>query len=357
MRSRKDFLISLILLCTALLCCKKEKSLERQQDQSLDHWKFSVGETATSYHGPTDTADYIVSDSDALLTITGPAESGTGRFSIKIHSSGAITAATFADADIAFRYFDSGDTLLRNTELQSGPFRVTITAIDSISVKGIFSGAISDETGQPLNIKEGQFSAPLRQSVAVTGNGPPALEGDWFPLQDRWTYGDPSIADTLAIKSSGTTILDGKSYTIFKNDVTLEQRFYRKSGSKYYEYVTYFKDAPLVEPVELLFLQDDVAPGIVWQSDAGHPIIRGFAVDARIKSRIMNKGHKRSFNGKTYYDLIEVQSELLIKGDNGGYTPFGPPVITVFAKGIGVVYYQDEIFEKTRSIISYSVTP
>jgi hypothetical protein len=186
---------------------------------------------------------------------------------------------------------------------------------------------------------------------------PPPLPGDWFPLSKRWTYGNPNSSDTLAIDSTGTTTIDGKLYTSFTNDETGDVRNYRKDDTAYYEYTGTFGGVSLDQPAEFIFLKNDKPVGETWESEEYTSSMTGPTVTGKLRNTITNSGFKAVINGKTYYDLIEVKTELLIQF-GGVFQPTGSSVVTVYAKGIGVVSYQEFSGQGdlvTRPIINYDV--
>lgn len=316
MNNRKDFFVLLILLCV-ILCCKKEKS-------------FELGP-------PTD--GLLAATGKAILTVDNPCSEGAvveiSAFSLSGQLIKKITP------QISSVLPDCDDPSFIKTELPIGKLKLV----------AVCSG---DSSAQEVEIfQDSCQSFHWHYDLA----NPPALAGDWFPLHTRWTYSDLTGGDTLAISSSATEVMGNQEYAVFTNDATIERRSYRKDGSKYYEMVTYFRDAPLLLPVELLFLQDDLPVGTSWEAASATPLIRGFAVQAKVINTIVNRGHSQSFNGKTYYNLIEVKNELLIRSEDGEYHLFGKAATTIYAKGVGVVFYEDEVYKKSREILNYSVVP
>lgn len=188
-----------------------------------------------------------------------------------------------------------------------------------------------------------------------SGVEPPELPGDWFPLANRWTYGDGS-SDTLAIESTGLTTIDGKDYTSFTNDATTETRYYRKDDTAYYEYVSTFGGLPLSQPTELIFLKNNKPVGESWESEEHTISISGLSFTGKLRMTITNSGFKAVINGKMYANLIEVKTELLIKQPNTSFA-VADDVTTVYAKGIGVVSYEDPSDQTLWPIRYYDVVP
>ncbi len=176
--------------------------------------------------------------------------------------------------------------------------------------------------------------------LEVAFEDPEDLPGDYFPLANWWSYGDSNNpGDTLKIESQGNTVVGGQSYTAFFNTGTQENRYYRKDGTSYYEYVSGFGGITLDEPLEYKFLQDDLNEGDSWETPEGSSSSINPPASFKLRLTIQRKGFNRMINGKMYYDLIEVRTELLIKF-GGVFQPTGSQIITLYAKGIGVVLFQ-----------------
>jgi len=173
---------------------------------------------------------------------------------------------------------------------------------------------------------------------------------DYFPLLSQWTYGNVNN-DTLAISSIGDTSIETtpgnfQIYTRFFNDKTLFTNYYRKQNGIYYQYLFAGFGNTLDSPVEIKILDDSAPAGTSWESDP-YQITPNTApahtFTFKLSSQITNAGFSQVINGINYNNLIEVTYSLLIQNPvTRQYSDSGnPPVVIIFAKGIGIVSYQD----------------
>jgi hypothetical protein len=445
MRILKLFISGLLLLSGAA-GCRKEKSSETGAppvDVVETQWEFK--ESDSLFGGPMDSALLADSDSGNIVVMSGRSTDGQGEITLQLYDPVAIKVGEYPNQNVLFQYSENGITLLENSVQESDPFKVTITAMDSLTISGTFSGIVEDGLGGVKEISEGKFTAPFKGGSDVTpppldvtgtltiwskatcaGGGkirlivadqlgeimqadaqppqcgaagttsfnlpvgvytvtgicedtanyevtvepnsctlleiafeePEDLPGDYFPLANWWSYGDSNNpGDTVKIETQGNTVVDGENYTAFFNTGTQENRYYRKDGSKYFEYVSGFGGVTLDNPIEYLFLQDDLDEGASWETDERTSSSLSPPATFKLKMTIQRKGFNRMINGKMYYDLIEVKTELLIKF-GGVFTPTGSQVVTLYAKGIGVVLYQSLDGSPTDwTIRNYEVVP
>ena len=62
----------------------------------------------------------------------------------------------------------------------------------------------------------------------------------------------------------------------------------------------------------------------------------------KLVSTILRRDYSDNIAGVAYNDLIEVQTEIFFSSDGGAtYQSSGSSYVTVFAKDIGIVYYDD----------------
>lgn len=184
---------------------------------------------------------------------------------------------------------------------------------------------------------------------------------DYFPLQNRWTYGnvDDYNNDTLAIESAGDTTIGVDAFTKFVNDKTGETNYYRKSNGVYYQYLSNVYGQTLSQPLQIIILQDNVDVGTTWNSDpydvdfgsAGIP----YTLTVRLQNTISQKNYSMTIGGKTYNDCIEVTSELYqLSGTSWVDADTGYK--TIFARGVGMIYYQDLNSGTDWQIRNYNVS-
>ena len=81
-----------------------------------------------------------------------------------------------------------------------------------------------------------------------------------------------------------------------------------------------------------------------WESEPYEVIYNtgpAITINVKLKSRISRANFSRTINGKAYYNLIEVTSDLYPKDSSGEYPSAISTTSTIFSKGIGIVYYED----------------
>jgi hypothetical protein len=432
----RNYAVLLVLMCM-VISCKKDKSFENPNGVPINEQQWEFKEAATTFGGPMDSG-YIRSIGVAnSLNLTGTSKDGKGQISLEVLSNGPITKGDYKNPQVLFQYSQSGSLIFQNSSADD--FTITITAIDSLSVTGTFSGVVIDSGNTKQVISEGKFTAaiagfaPLPEGkgtltvwskalcegtgnisikvgdsagfitqamtsepicgatgtasfelptgaytiIAICGTDTLMLDAavlpdvcstvevdfstanqDYFPLVSRWTYGnavDPDN-DTLAIESSGTADFIGNTYNNFVNDSTGETKYYRKADHIYYQYLPAAFGFVLDTPIELIILKDNVPVNTSWDSDpyqftptSGIP--RTFT--ARLTSQITQTGYSATINGVLYKDLIEVMSYLYLQNPDGTYSNTETSIRTVFAKGIGIVSYQD--FDDNGSEVDWEI--
>lgn len=201
--------------------------------------------------------------------------------------------------------------------------------------------------------------------LEVSFNAPEELEGDYLPLKDSWVYRDVNSADprdTTEIFTKGETEINGKTYTNFVNKDTKDTSYYRKAGGVYYEAISSAMDFDIDPPyAELVMLREDAAEGDSWVSNeytVSFSAGVGGSYPAKLKRTVTQRDFAAEINGRNYYNLIEVLTELLIKlPGRTEFEPSGSAYRTVFAKGIGIVYFEDLKESKAWGIQYYHVVP
>jgi hypothetical protein len=184
---------------------------------------------------------------------------------------------------------------------------------------------------------------------------------DYFPLLSMWTYGnvDDYANDTLAIASVGDTTIGVDTFTKFFNDKTGETNYYRKSGGIYYQYLISAYGKALAQPLQIIILQDNVPLNTFWESDPYNVDFGGagvpFTLTVKLRSTISKLNYSTTIGGKTYNNCIEVTSELY-QQTGSTWQDADTGFVTVFAKGVGMISYQDLNTSKDWEIRNYSVS-
>ena len=422
----RNYAVFVVLLST-LFSCKKERSFEAPATGTPvvgQQWQFSEGGAA--FGGPMDSASILSIGLANSLSLYGTSTDGKGEISLQILSNGNFVKGDYKNPQILFQYALNGSTSLQNTSTDD--FTITITAIDSFSVTGVFLGVASDSAGNKQKVSSGKFTAAIKKiSSLPTGRGtltvwskqlcggggsiyirvgdsvsaitqamatepscgapgavsfslpsgpytviaacgsdtlmlPAAVlpgvcatvevdfsqlaNQDYFPMQTRWSYGnvDDYDNDTLAISSVGDTAIGADTFTKFYNDKTGETNYYRKTNGIYYQYLLSAYGKPLGQPLQIIILQDNKALNSAWESDpynvdfgsAGIP----FTLTVKLRSTISKQHYSATVGGKTYTDCSEVTSELY-QQTGTGWQDADTGFVTVFAKGVGIISYQD----------------
>lgn len=338
---------SLILL----LSCQKEFSREggEQQFQVPAQWAFF--HDSLFFSGPADSATIREVNGRKVLTVTGE-NPGNPSGDIILQVSGvAIGRGVFQYPDVFLQYAEGG--VVRYQSIPAGSnLVIELTEVDSVSVRGVFSGTVEGPDGQPVPLTGGRFHAYLSSgTLAPEVETPPPPAEDYLPLYEVWTYGNifAPETDTLRIRSDGdTTMPNDQTYKRFFNEATGETRYFRKEGSIYYEYLVAPPGGLLnFDPIEVIILRDDQPMDYSWESPAYDLVFNpGIPVNkvAKTVSMIVQRDFSETLNGKVYDNVIEVLTELRIANTAAG--PFGSSGMsfrTLFAKGVGIIYYQDYI--------------
>lgn len=201
--------------------------------------------------------------------------------------------------------------------------------------------------------------------LEVSFNAPEELEGDYLPLKQRWVYRNVNSAnptDTTEVTSTGETVINGKTYTNFVNKSTGDTSYYRKAGGIYYEAIGSALGFDIDPPyAELVMLREDAAEGDSWLSDE-YTVTFAAGVGGTFPAKLGRTVTKHSFsaeiNGKVYHNLIEVETRLWVKGPgSSNFEDSGSYYHTIFAKGIGIVYFEDLQESKAWGILHYNVVP
>lgn len=372
--------IGFVALAAVVFACKKEMSSENAQGPVVVETKWEFKESETLFQGNIDTAFISKQPGFSVLTIEGKSINENNGILLMQIGTDSLAKGTYASDDLYFQYSENGAVLYESVTGDANfNFSITIDKLDSASISGTFGGVVVGGDSLPRNIVEGKFAAELVGGTIV-GPGPdtipdpypdsipePDPNADFLPLGSVWTYGnlnDPDN-DTLKITSMGDTTVDdnGNTYTRFYNDMTGQTRYFRKDTAigLYYEYVMPSETYRFEAPVEITILDENVAVGGSWESGeytfiftAAGPEIR---IPVKISNTITNFYSDYVINGKNYHDVYEVLTNMLVKQDDGSFADSGSLAITYFARGIGIVEYNEVANGELYGIRHYNVTP
>ena len=174
----------------------------------------------------------------------------------------------------------------------------------------------------------------------------PPLPGDWLPLNlgSYWNYQDiENPANNNRVTADNTVEVDSRVYTKFSTS-TGDSMLYRKDGSTYYQYKTLNFQSNISDPptIEMEILHDDYPVGQSWSTPAVPLTITGITIQVKLVSAITTRDFTEDFFGVSYANLIEVKTTLLISLDGGTtFQDSGTSYSTIYAKGIGIIYYND----------------
>ncbi|MBO9572879.1 MAG: hypothetical protein J7497_11855, partial [Chitinophagaceae bacterium] len=274
-----------------------------------------------------------------------------------------LAVGTYTDDDQAYFVYAENQQILY--ESVPGPgntdFSITITAIDSFSIEGTFSGTVKGADSSFKLISDGKFKG-LISYAPVIKIAPNPDNDDYFQMGTKWVYrNDEDPNDQLTITNVGDTIINAPSgtftYVIFENSRTGEHRYYRKDGNNFYEYtVPHLGNGGVVDPLDILIVKNDGEVGDVWETDPYTISTGGLPpVKAKLRNSVLNKDYSSVFGVITYENLMQVDTDLYVQISvqpdyqwQGGYT-------TIYSKGIGVIGFYD--FTLNASYILTSYTP
>jgi hypothetical protein len=172
------------------------------------------------------------------------------------------------------------------------------------------------------------------------------LNQDYLPLgkTSYWEYSDmhdQNVSQTFTAASD--VVFNNNTYTKFSSTRGIDY-YFRKLPHIYYQYRELsFQDFVSNPPlVELVILKDDLPKGGKWETEPLDVSISGVVQKIKMVSRIIDRDYSDVINGVSYQNLIKVNTELFFSPDNGNsYATSGSAYSTVFAKGKGIVSYND----------------
>lgn len=157
-----------------VLSCQKDLSFEDDGSGPLGSAQWEFKEGALKFKGSVDTA-YIDTIAAGLyaLNVDGTSDSGTQQITLQVIAP-EIKVGTYKTPQVIFAYDQGGSTLYYNDPLAANDFTINVTAINSTSVTGTFSGKVYNQVDSPKVITDGRFTATLKTVVTP----PPPPTGD-----------------------------------------------------------------------------------------------------------------------------------------------------------------------------------
>jgi hypothetical protein len=188
-----------------------------------------------------------------------------------------------------------------------------------------------------------------------TDPAPPPVSFLPVTTNSTWTYDTKnninSATGTYTLKVTGKdTSIGSKTYKVCSKTAG-ENEYYLKSGSDYYQFANF---AVANQKVELLYLKDNVNPGLSWDQTISITVPGLPTATATLTNKVEEKGISYTVGGKTYSNVIRVKSTI------GAITIPGLPTAIIpitdinsyYAAGIGRIYSRTKI-----SITIPTVTP
>ena len=158
-----------------------------------------------------------------------------------------------------------------------------------------------------------------------------------------WSYDEGPGTDSIKITVSGTTVLEGRTYTRFLETDEFgpsDSGFYRMdpATNSYYQIQSTdeFSGFGLTfsQPyVDVLFLKENLATNATWNTDVN--ATQGpLPMVLRLKFTCINNNLTLSVNGKNFTNVYHVRLQPQI-GSFGTFADFLTPVDAYYAKGVG----------------------
>lgn len=172
------------------------------------------------------------------------------------------------------------------------------------------------------------------------------MNNDYLPLgiTSYWNYGNLNdVNETQTFTADGEVDFNGNNYTRLTGTRGYFY-YFRKIPPLYYQYRELSFQGFLSNPptVEIVILKDNLLKGQTWESKAFDAEVEGFAIKIKLVSTIFDRDYSALINGVQYNNLIKVNTEVFFSLDDGySYATSGSAYNTVFAKGKGIVNYND----------------
>jgi len=299
---------------------------------------------------------------------------GTGAATFTLSGSGgscmnAIVSGSYSSG-VPLTLSDKVD--IRINVSQIGTYNITTTTVNGM----VFSGSgVLTTTGQNVITltASGTPSATGETVMTVTTGSSSCTFSvtvgdlsvfDYFPrtANSNWSYewnGDVNDS-LLRVASPATVSINGNTYNEFveTDDAvagTNSSRYFRKSGSSYYEYVdaSYYLgfDAPAL--LDYIFLKDDVNSGTSWTTNTFSGSISGSPqITLRMKLAILEKDVSVTVKGTAYANTIVVDQRFEINaGGTWTEAPYGS-IKSYYARNIGLV--KQEAFDGLGNLLDKS---
>lgn len=191
------------------------------------------------------------------------------------------------------------------------------------------------------------------------------LPDDYLPLTTGSTWDfvnlNPNFSEMHRFTAGTDTIIDEKQYWMRTSPLP-DTFYFRKDGHVYYEHFTVDFGGNIIDApsIELPILYDDYAAGQSWESPPIPVRLAAINVDilAKFIYTIVDRDFSEDVGGKTYDNLIEVETVLFFKTPNSPDFVEGSRFVRKYAKGIGIVYYTDPERNNTEwGLTDYHVNP
>lgn len=167
----------------------------------------------------------------------------------------------------------------------------------------------------------------------------PADQGDYQPLTvgSEWNYtttgttGSGPVNSVFKLSATNRdTVSSAKTYKVFTNSVGTNE-YYNKSGNDYYR-ISFF--AALPQPVEVLYLKDNLALGGSW-SEIENVTVSGvpFPVPVTLTFVVEKNKFDTTMDGTTYKDVIKVRLTPTVPG-----VTITSDITYYYARKVGLFY-------------------
>ncbi len=277
----------------------------------------------------------------------------SGDYMVGVAMTPANTVVISVDVTVIGNYAISSTE--SNGIIFSSTGTFTTTGVQTVTLTATGTPVVATATNIPVN--GGGVTCTF--SIDVTD----AVVTDYFPLTagSNWSYQfDGNADDSVLFRAKqGTVDLGGNAFTVFEgtadeaNDGFDDIGFYRKSGNDYFTYfdIGFFFGFDDPQPVEYIFLKDNLAAGAGWQTASYTGNVTDstgtFTFTLRLSFTIAQKDVDVTVDGVTYPNTIVVNEkyELLNGSDWLDATPVLGYYKSYYARGVGLIkqelYYED----------------
>ncbi len=215
MKYLQQALTALSVIALVFFGCKKEYSYESPTGGAgVYQWAFT--ESTNSFKGPMDSAQLDTTGSVHILNMTGHTSDKKDIITLSI-ASDSVKVGVYQTPRCTFDYLHSGIDLYHSDINATGQFTLTITAMDSISITGTFSGTALDTTKKSKTITAGTFKVKYKSSGS-TVTPPPVCRISTILFNDS-----TSKVNYYAIKSGYTSINAVNSIILYDSIISPPQ--------------------------------------------------------------------------------------------------------------------------------------